>query len=442
MATPIIQKTGSVSGASAAGQGSNDLVAGETVSLADLEAANASEIYNWTFDDFPIGTSPVLLNPTTSTPSFVVDPDASLAGSYRIKCTVNGADSATEVFAKPLKNSGGRIPSFKEREEFDGAGNAKGWHEAETVFKRAVDALLGAATSSTTERTAGVFVPVGNSTQEIVLGSVIYPGSALAISGQLDEAVTSGSITLNFKVQGSVVFSTTLNTANPTFAAQVEAAGAHPISLADALTIEIVGTVYANAAAATSGLALTAVISNDLTTSPLTLADASNTTKGLTKLSVAPTISTEPFALGLNDGRVPTQDENDALVGTNGTPGSGNPYVTNSDPRLVASQSAPTVAASIVIDLDVSKNFDITLTQNVSLANPINVVAGDLIHIPIQQNGAGGWTVGFGSSYEFPGGTPTVNAGSNAKAFITCYVRAESAGVATEMRCSIEQLYS
>ncbi len=35
-----------------------------------------------------------------------------------------------------------------------------------------------------------------------------------------------------------------------------------------------------------------------------------------------------------NDSRLPTQDENDALVGTNGTPSTANKYVTNSDVRL------------------------------------------------------------------------------------------------------------
>lgn len=38
-----------------------------------------------------------------------------------------------------------------------------------------------------------------------------------------------------------------------------------------------------------------------------------------------------------NNTRVPSQDENDALVGTNGTPSTANKYVTNSDPRLAAS---------------------------------------------------------------------------------------------------------
>jgi hypothetical protein len=47
--------------------------------------------------------------------------------------------------------------------------------------------------------------------------------------------------------------------------------------------------------------------------------DATTATKGITKMSVAPVSPTSPIAVGDNDGRVPTQNENDALVGTSGT---------------------------------------------------------------------------------------------------------------------------
>lgn len=47
-----------------------------------------------------------------------------------------------------------------------------------------------------------------------------------------------------------------------------------------------------------------------------------------------------------NDSRIPTQSENDALVGTNGTPSGANPYVTDSDPRLVASTFSGDVSST------------------------------------------------------------------------------------------------
>lgn len=59
--------------------------------------------------------------------------------------------------------------------------------------------------------------------------------------------------------------------------------------------------------------------------------DASTSTKGIGKTSVAPASPTNPIFVGDNDGRVPTQSENDALVGTSGTPSSSNKFVTNAD---------------------------------------------------------------------------------------------------------------
>lgn len=67
--------------------------------------------------------------------------------------------------------------------------------------------------------------------------------------------------------------------------------------------------------------------------------DASTTVKGITKLSVAPASPTNPIAVGTNDGRIPTQSENDALVGTSGTPSSSNKYVTNDDTATTATAS-------------------------------------------------------------------------------------------------------
>lgn len=59
--------------------------------------------------------------------------------------------------------------------------------------------------------------------------------------------------------------------------------------------------------------------------------DATTTQKGIQKISVAPVSPTSPISVGDNDPRVPTQSENDAMVGTSGTPSSSNKFVTNDD---------------------------------------------------------------------------------------------------------------
>lgn len=67
--------------------------------------------------------------------------------------------------------------------------------------------------------------------------------------------------------------------------------------------------------------------------------DATTSTKGITKMSVAPVSAASPIAVGDNDGRVPTQGENDALVGTSGTPSTSNKFVTNDDTATAATAS-------------------------------------------------------------------------------------------------------
>lgn len=73
--------------------------------------------------------------------------------------------------------------------------------------------------------------------------------------------------------------------------------------------------------------------------------DASTSVKGISKLSTAPASASNPIAVGDNDPRVPTADENNALAGT-GTPSASNPYISLSTLSgaiaLWATGSAPT----------------------------------------------------------------------------------------------------
>lgn len=72
--------------------------------------------------------------------------------------------------------------------------------------------------------------------------------------------------------------------------------------------------------------------------------DASTTVKGISKLSTAPVSPTDPIAVGTNDTRMPTQDENDALVGRSGTPSASQPYETVHDSSNAATITASTIS--------------------------------------------------------------------------------------------------
>jgi len=142
MATPIIRSNGSISG-QVTGQGRNNLVIGEVVTLTDTAVANVGLPYAWLIVDRPVGSSAVLTNPVTATSTFIPD----VTGSYRVRCTVNGVDISVVIIAIPLAITGGRIPSFDETLEYNASGNAKGWHTDLTAFMRQADVLIGAASS-------------------------------------------------------------------------------------------------------------------------------------------------------------------------------------------------------------------------------------------------------------------------------------------------------
>jgi hypothetical protein len=72
--------------------------------------------------------------------------------------------------------------------------------------------------------------------------------------------------------------------------------------------------------------------------------------------------------------------------------------------------TALTDGATITPDLAASNNFSVTLAGNRTLANPINIVAGQSGSVFITQDGTGSRTLAFGSYWDFAGGTaPTLS---------------------------------
>ena len=64
---------------------------------------------------------------------------------------------------------------------------------------------------------------------------------------------------------------------------------------------------------------------------------------------------------------------------------------------------------TVVLDLNENANFQITLTGNLTLANPTSLTAGTSGSIFLIQDGTGSRTATFGSSFDFIGGTaPTL----------------------------------
>jgi len=74
--------------------------------------------------------------------------------------------------------------------------------------------------------------------------------------------------------------------------------------------------------------------------------DSDTTTKGIGRVSVAPASAATPIFVGDNDARVPTADENNALVGNNGAPSSTNKYITQTGLQIGAEAYAADAGAN------------------------------------------------------------------------------------------------
>lgn len=112
------------------------------------------------------------------------------------------------------------------------------------------------------------------------------------------------------------------------------------------------------------------------------VADASTTVKGASKLSAAPTSATDPIAVGDNDTRVPTQNENNALVGNNTdiAVGTGNKYVTQTGLQKAAEVYAATATGN--------DTYVVTLSPV-----PTSLTNGMLIRVKVDVGNTGAATL-------------------------------------------------
>lgn len=117
--------------------------------------------------------------------------------------------------------------------------------------------------------------------------------------------------------------------------------------------------------------------------------DASTSVKGIGRISVAPVSPTIPITVGDNDPRVPTQGENDGLVGTAGTPSTTNKYVTNDDTTgtgLVVRQSITTALTKFG---GTGSDGALTITSGTTTINLANAKVVTLNYTSISITGTG-----------------------------------------------------
>lgn len=220
---------------------------------------------------------------------------------------------------------------------------------------------------------------------EAITGSWTFPVPTSyynpAIKGYVDSGFISNSTTTAQSIASNLTASGTLNVVGQATFTLAPRTSAAPSNVAD-----LTNKAYVDAQIIAGGV------------------PAGTSTRGTAYLSTAPASSTAPIVVGDNDTRLPTQDENNALVGvtTSTPPSASNPFADKAYVDLKASQGiggtgadGALIATSTTVSIDlasssvVTKNYtsvSITGTGSINFINPaasgtavIFLVQGDFI---------------------------------------------------------------
>jgi hypothetical protein len=160
------------------------------------------------------------------------------------------------------------------------------------------------AASDLYERAATFGVPIGASSDEATLGRILVAGSLIGVSAEITLPVTAGTVTVNVKVNSIVKLTVVLNTVDTTIKQTSVAPGVHVLGTADQISVEVIGVGYLNAGSIPAGLTVNVTLSSGISLPVAGIPDASTSTKGITRISVAPVIAAQPIAVGDNDPRL------------------------------------------------------------------------------------------------------------------------------------------
>ena len=158
--------------------------------------------------------------------------------------------------------------------------------------------------------------------------------------------------------------------------------------------------------------ALSATMATSIGTANTRITSVSDYAVALSATLATSIASRLPLAGGTITGTVSAQEVDVSSLGI-GTVAGAKRLTMNG--AAVAQYASLTDGATIAVNFNTAQNFIIQLAGNRTLENPTNCVAGQTGSIVIVQDGTGGRTLSYGTSWNFIGGTaPTLSTGISA----------------------------
>jgi hypothetical protein len=216
--------------------------------------------------------------------------------------------------------------------------------------------------------------------------------------GTANTRITSVS---DFAVALSSTLATSIGTANT----RITSVSDYAVALSSTLATSIGNSN-------TAITALSATMATSIGTANTRITSVSDYAVALSATLATSVASRLPLAGGTITGTVSAQEVDVSSLGI-GTVAGAKRLTMNG--AAVAQYASLTDGATIAVNFNTAQNFIIQLAGNRTLENPTNCVAGQTGSIVIVQDGTGGRTLSYGTSWNFIGGTaPTLSTGVSA----------------------------
>jgi hypothetical protein len=262
-----------------------------------------------------------------------------------------------------------------------------------------INGVIGDGTGFVTDAelaavSATLATSIGNSNSAITALSATMATSI----GTANTRITSVS---DFAVALSSTLATSIGTANT----RITSVSDYAVALSSTLATSIGNSN-------TAITALSATMATSIGTANTRITSVSDYAVALSATLATSIASRLPLAGGTITGTVSAQEVDVSSLGI-GTVAGAKRLTMNG--AAVAQYASLTDGTSIAVNFNTAQNFIIQLAGNRTLENPTNCVAGQTGSIVIVQDGTGGRTLSYGTSWNFIGGTaPTLSTGISA----------------------------
>jgi trimeric autotransporter adhesin len=273
--------------------------------------------------------------------------------------------------------------------------------------------------SAITALSATMATSIGTANTRITSVSDFAVALSATLATSIGTANTRITSVSDFAVALSATLATSIGTANTRitsvsdFAVALSATMATSISNSNSAITALSATMATSISNSNSAItALSATMATSIGTANTRITSVSDYAVALSATLATSVASRLPLAGGTITGTVSAQEVDVSSLGI-GTVAGAKRLTMNG--AAVAQYASLTDGATIAVNFNTAQNFIVQLAGNRTLENPTNCVAGQTGSIIIVQDGTGGRTLSYGTSWDFIGGTaPTLSTGVSA----------------------------